>query len=51
MMDEPTANLDSDGRTLVTKIVQKHLARGGLAIVAAHQDFDIDAPVHRISLQ
>ena len=51
MMDEPTANLDADGRKLVSKIVQQHLAKGGMAIVAAHQDFEIDAPVQRINLQ
>ena len=51
MMDEPTANLDAEGRDLVVKIVGQHLAKGGMAIVAAHQDFDLDAPVKRIRLQ
>jgi heme exporter protein A len=51
MMDEPTANLDADGRTLVANLVRQHLAKGGMAIVAAHQDFEIDVPVQRINLQ
>lgn len=51
LMDEPTANLDSEGRKLVVAAVENHLANGGMAIVAAHQDFAIDMPVQRISLQ
>lgn len=51
MMDEPVSNLDSEGRALVMDLVGQHLARGGMAIIAAHQDLDIDAPMHRICLQ
>jgi heme exporter protein A len=51
MMDEPTANLDSDGRNLVISMLQQHLDKGGMAIVAAHQDIDIDVPLQRIQLQ
>lgn len=51
LMDEPSANLDSEGRKLVAGVVKDHLAKGGMAIVAAHQDFKIDMPVQRISLQ
>ncbi|MDH4126357.1 MAG: heme ABC exporter ATP-binding protein CcmA [Gammaproteobacteria bacterium] len=51
LMDEPTANLDSEGRKLVAAVVQGHLANGGMAIIAAHQDFEVDMPVQRISLQ
>jgi len=51
MMDEPVANLDSEGRALVMDMVRRHLNKGGMAIVAAHQDIDIDVPVQRIRLQ
>ena len=51
LMDEPFTNLDRDGRTLVIELVQEHLASGGMCIMAAHQDVNIDAPIHRIQLQ
>lgn len=51
MMDEPVSNLDSDGRALTRTLLKEHLEAGGMAIVAAHQDIDIDAPTHKISLQ
>jgi heme exporter protein A len=37
LLDEPTTNLDSAGRALLVNWVQRHLANGGLAVVATHQ--------------
>ena len=51
MMDEPVTNLDREGRTLVTQLISEHLARDGMAIVAAHQDMQVDAPAQTIRLQ
>jgi heme exporter protein A len=51
LMDEPVTNLDRDGRRLVATLVQEHLVRGGMCIMAAHQDVQIDATVHRVLLQ
>lgn len=51
MMDEPFSNLDGEGRDLGVRLLREHLAGGGMAIVAAHQDVDIGAPMHRIRLQ
>ena len=51
MMDEPLSNLDSEGRDLAMQLLAQHLARGGMAIVAAHQDVNIDVPVQTIRLQ
>ena len=51
MMDEPLSNLDSEGQALAMQMLEQHLSRGGMAIVAAHQDVSIDAPMHTISLQ
>ncbi|MEJ2140384.1 MAG: cytochrome c biogenesis heme-transporting ATPase CcmA [Gammaproteobacteria bacterium] len=51
MMDEPVTNLDREGRSLVMTLVSEHLARGGMVIMAAHQDIQIDFPVHTIQLQ
>lgn len=51
MMDEPVSNLDSEGRLLAKELIAEHLRKGGSAIVAAHQDIDVDVPTHRIKLQ
>ncbi len=51
LMDEPFTNLDREGRKLVMELVEEHLGRGGLCVMAAHQDVDIDAPVTKIRLQ
>lgn len=51
LMDEPFTNLDRDGRQLVADIVAEHLAAGGMCIMAAHQDVEIDAPTQKLVLQ
>ena len=50
MMDEPVTNLDRQGRALVMDLVREHLGRGGMAIMAAHQDIDVDVPVTTVRL-
>ncbi len=50
LMDEPFTNLDREGRQLVKKLTEEHLAKGGLCVMAAHQDIDIDATVKRVIL-
>jgi len=50
LMDEPFTNLDRDGRQLISEIVEEHLSQGGLCVMAAHQDVDINAEVIRGSL-
>ena len=50
LMDEPFTNLDRDGRQLISEIVEEHLSHGGLCVMAAHQDVDINAEVKRVSL-
>jgi heme exporter protein A len=37
LLDEPTTNLDSEGRALLVDWTRRHLAQGGLAVVATHQ--------------
>lgn len=51
MMDEPFTNLDRAGRALVLKLVREHLGRDGMCVMTAHQDVDIEFPIHRIELQ
>lgn len=51
LMDEPFTNLDRDGRALVVRLVEEHVSRGGLCVMAAHQDVEVATTVHRILLQ
>jgi heme exporter protein A len=37
LLDEPTTNLDSEGRALLVAWTRKHIAEGGVAVVATHQ--------------
>jgi heme exporter protein A len=37
MLDEPTSNLDTRGQAMFNALLNAHLQRGGLAIVATHQ--------------
>jgi heme exporter protein A len=50
MMDEPVTNLDREGRALVMELVRDHLGQGGMAIMAAHQDINVDVPVTTVRL-
>ena len=51
LMDEPFTNLDREGRKLVMELVEEHLAEGGMCVMAAHQDVEIDAPVTKVLIQ
>ncbi len=51
LMDEPFTNLDRQGRQLVMDVTTEHLDRGGMCIMAAHQDVDIGGNVTKIVLQ
>lgn len=51
MMDEPVTNLDREGRKLVMQLVSDHLAKGGMCIMAAHQEIDVDGTIKRVVLQ
>ncbi len=50
LMDEPFTNLDREGRTLVMQLTEEHLASGGMCVMAAHQDVEVNATVNRVSL-
>ncbi len=50
LMDEPFTNLDREGRQLVLDLTEEHLAAGGMCVMAAHQDVDINATVRRVRL-
>jgi heme exporter protein A len=50
LLDEPFTNLDSDGRQLVVDLVEKHLAEGGMCVMAAHQKVELEATIVRVKL-
>jgi heme exporter protein A len=51
LMDEPFTNLDTAGQQLVIELLQEHLEKGGMSVIASHRPVEIDATVHRIILQ
>jgi heme exporter protein A len=44
LLDEPTTNLDSEGRSLLVEWTHRHLASGGLAVIATHQPEEFACP-------
>jgi heme exporter protein A len=44
LLDEPTAALDSDGHALVTRLLDRHLDSGGMAIAATHDPIILPDP-------
>jgi len=45
-LDEPYANLDADGSSLLDGLLREHKARGGMAVVVSHNRLvpdDLDA--------
>ena len=44
LLDEPTTNLDSEGRRLLVEWTRRHLADGGLAVIATHQPNEFAMP-------
>jgi heme exporter protein A len=43
LLDEPTSSLDSDGQTLLGRLMEHHIARGGLIVAATHQAMPLAA--------
>ena len=41
LMDEPTVSLDRDAKALVADLVRAHLAGGGMALIATHEDLGL----------
>jgi heme exporter protein A len=51
LLDEPTTNLDTAGQTLVTRMLEAHVMRGGLAVVAVHHELGVHGvTLHRMVL-
>ncbi|MES1157301.1 MAG: heme ABC exporter ATP-binding protein CcmA [Alphaproteobacteria bacterium] len=49
LLDEPSASLDTAGKTLLASLIDEHCAEGGVVIAAAHEDFE-RAPTQTIAL-
>jgi len=41
LLDEPTTNLDTAGQELVNRMLEAHVARGGLAVAAVHHELGV----------
>ena len=52
ILDEVLASLDHAAVTLVESLISEHLSKGGMAIVATHQELQISASsFHRLELE
>ena len=43
LLDEPTSSLDADGEALLGRLMEAHIARGGLIVAATHQPMPLAA--------
>jgi heme exporter protein A len=43
LLDEPFTNLDASGSQLMSTLLQEHVSAGGMALVAAHHDLNLNA--------
>jgi len=50
ILDEPLAALDTVGVALVEKMLDAHLARGGLAVVTTHQPLSVAGTMQHVHL-
>lgn len=50
LLDEPTASLDIEGHELVTRLLDRHLDSGGLAIAATHDPITLPDPARMETL-
>jgi heme exporter protein A len=50
LLDEPAATLDSDSRAYLIKLMDRHVAAGGILIFTTHEDLALTGPLHSISL-
>jgi len=52
LLDEPTSALDAAGIDMLCEVVGEHLKRGGMALIASHQEFAPSAgTTHSLRLQ
>jgi heme exporter protein A len=49
LLDEPTTALDADSRAALLGLLKQHLERGGIAVIATHEELGVAA--QRLALQ
>ncbi|WP_449393932.1 heme ABC exporter ATP-binding protein CcmA [Devosia riboflavina] len=42
LLDEPTSALDAEGQKLLAGLIEEHLAAGGIAVIASHDDIAVE---------
>lgn len=50
LLDEPFTNLDAEGSVLVSRLLERHVNGGGLAMVVAHHELKLDCPWRQLVL-
>lgn len=50
ILDEPLTALDHDGQTLFHDLLQEHMTRGGMAIIATHHDLQLASVIQTLDL-
>jgi len=50
LLDEPTASLDTAAENLTKNMLEAHLHDNGMAVIATHMPFTLDAPTHALTL-
>tara|TARA_B100000575_G_C23032156_1_gene594233 strand:- start:87 stop:698 length:612 start_codon:yes stop_codon:yes gene_type:complete len=50
LLDEPFTNLDDEGQNIVLDLINSHLSSGGICVIAAHQEFHINASKIKVRL-
>ena len=50
LLDEPATALDDAGHVTLRAALEAHLASGGIAVIATHQDLPLGSGIHRLLL-
>ncbi|TDQ83136.1 heme exporter protein A [Dongia mobilis] len=45
LLDEPTTALDTEGQAMVTALIGRHLAAGGIAVISSHDEIALPGSV------
>jgi heme exporter protein A len=51
LLDEPYANLDGSGSSLLSALLAEHVGQGGVALVVAHHDLNVAVQTRQLELQ
>ncbi len=51
LLDEPYTNLDGSGSSLLSALLAEHVGGGGVALVVAHHDLNLDVQTRQLELQ